>query len=146
MICLYQQQPNQMSFNHHVRTFGTTKNIIHVIEVPFLFIYVGTILLESVLAWEQSLGLKGKKHGRIPLIITNSFQGTKKSEHWKLRWQSHDTVKTQGTSNLLDRLVHPRYWNNSPFPLKLSEISFSQVFGLSPSITSNKRVKNCSIN
>ena len=50
MICLYQQQPNQMSFNHHVLTFGTTKNIIHVIEVPFLFIYVGTILLESVLA------------------------------------------------------------------------------------------------
>lgn len=48
MICLYQQKPNQMSFNHHVRTFGTTKNIIHVIEVPFLFIYVGTILLESV--------------------------------------------------------------------------------------------------
>ena len=35
MICLYQQQPNKMSFNHHVRTFGTTKNIIHVIEVQF---------------------------------------------------------------------------------------------------------------
>ena len=60
---------------------------------------------------------------------------------------NHMTLwKRKGTSNLLDRLVHPRYWNNSPFPLKLSEISFSQVFGLSPSITSNKWVKNCSIN